>query len=314
MKRCRPQALAALVVLTGVAHAATYRAAVRWLPSPGAAVGYHVWVRPTSGAYGTPLDAGLPPPAADGSLGFTVGGLALGTSYAFAVSAYAASGAESPRSNEIVIASPTSSPTPTAACDPAACPDPGPCRRVACDPVTGCVAAPLPDATPCDAGDPCVAGLCADGSCQPRAPEPANVLAVGALVFRPAGGASRFVARAAFVARAPLDPPTTGLVLELDAPDGTPLYRAALDGAKLRTGPAHRRFHWTARPGAGGLRRVVIRLDGLVVHVLVIGRDPALARAAAAPRLGWVVRAGEACARALDLACTPTPRGHTRCR
>jgi hypothetical protein len=312
LKGCRPHALAALVILSGVAHAATYRAAVRWLPSPGRAAGYHVWVRPTSGTYGTPLDAGLPPPAADGSLGFTVDGLALGTSYAFAVSAYAASGLESPRSNEIVIASPTGSPTP--ACDPAACPDPGPCRRAACDPVGGCVAVPLPDETPCDAGDPCVAGLCAEGACEPRAPQPANVLAIGAVVFRPAGGAPRFVARATFVARAPLDPSTTSLAVELDAPDGTPLYRTALDGAKLRTGPGHRRFHWTAPPGTAGLRRVVVRLDGLVVHVLVIGRDPALARAAAAPRLGWVVRAGEACARDLDLACTPISRRHTRCR
>jgi hypothetical protein len=153
-----------------------------------------------------------------------------------------------------------------------------------------------------------------------RAPTPTDLLDVRTLVFRPAGRAPRFLARGAFVTATPPDPSATGLVLEFDAADGTPLYRAALAAAAFHTGPRRRRFRWTAAlgdrplPSAAGLRRVIVRLAGPAVHVFVVGRDPALAGASAEPRLGWVVRFGEACARNLDLACAPAPLRALRCR
>jgi len=348
LTRCCRRALGALFCLGGLAHAATYGALVRWLPSPAPVAGYHVWVRPVAGSYGTPLDAGLPAPAADGSLGFTATGLALGTSYAFALSAYAASGAESTRSNEIVVQSPptttttrppaststttTSSTTSTAprvlptttttlvaACDPTACPDPGPCLRPVCGPSGACAAVPVADGSPCDAADPCAPGACTAGACAPAAPMSVGALDVGTLVLRTAGRARRLVARGTFVAGAPLDPSASGLVLELYAADGAPLYRAALDGPAFRARRARREFHWAAAPrdvppGAAGLRRVVVRVEGLSVHVLVVARDRSLVRAAAAPHLAWVVRVGEECARDLDLACAPAPPDAVRCR
>ncbi len=108
-RRRRARALFALAVGTvlgarpAAALTTTYAVRVRWKPVSDATVaGYHVWVRPLSSATATPQNAGLPTPAADGTMSYTLGGLDVRTDYAFSVSDYRRDGTESPRSNEVM--------------------------------------------------------------------------------------------------------------------------------------------------------------------------------------------------------------------
>jgi fibronectin type III domain protein len=102
-----PQVIRAIVgvlLLCTGAQGATRSAVVRWSASPSANVaGYRVYVRPVGSTIGVPRDAGLPAPAGDGSLSFVVSGLDTTASYGFAVTAVTPT-AESPLSNEIVLA------------------------------------------------------------------------------------------------------------------------------------------------------------------------------------------------------------------
>lgn len=96
--------LLCLLLLAPAAEAATISARVRWQPSASAAVvGYRVYSRLLSGAYGAPLDAGKPAPATDGSLSYVVAGIDDAVDYAFKVSAYQADGSESAPSNEVIL-------------------------------------------------------------------------------------------------------------------------------------------------------------------------------------------------------------------
>lgn len=80
---------------------AAYTASLRWAPNGDAGtVGYRVYTRTLSGAWGAPQDAGLPAPGGDGTLSAAVSGLDVRTDYAFAVSAYRSDGTESAKSNE----------------------------------------------------------------------------------------------------------------------------------------------------------------------------------------------------------------------
>ena len=70
-------------------------AGLAWDSSPGGGVaGYRVYVGTTSGNYASSVEAG-------NATTTTISGLAVGTTYFFAVKAYDASGVESPFSNEI---------------------------------------------------------------------------------------------------------------------------------------------------------------------------------------------------------------------
>src|SRR6267378_1214018 len=91
-------------IAPALAQAATYTATVRWQPSTSAGVvGYHVYTRTLVGTYGAPLDAGMPTPAADGTMSFSVGGLDASVGHAFAATAYASDGSESAISNEMTL-------------------------------------------------------------------------------------------------------------------------------------------------------------------------------------------------------------------
>ncbi|MFN8544286.1 MAG: fibronectin type III domain-containing protein [Candidatus Binatia bacterium] len=94
--------------------AATRSASVRWSPSAsGSPAGYHVYVHAVGQAYGAPLDAGLPTPAGDGSLSYTVPDLDTAITYVFGLRAYAGDGSESALSNEITLTAVTSTTTTT---------------------------------------------------------------------------------------------------------------------------------------------------------------------------------------------------------
>ena len=78
---------------------------VRWLPSPSSGVtGYRIWTRLPTGGYGAPVDAGLPAPAADGSIAAVLSNVDASTSHVFAVTAYAKGEPESAMSNEVTLA------------------------------------------------------------------------------------------------------------------------------------------------------------------------------------------------------------------
>jgi len=91
-------ALGLLLVLGTAAHAAT--ATVTWDANtePDLA-GYKVYYSTTSGSYGTPVDVG-------NTTSHPISGLSAGTTYYFAVTAYDASGNESPYSAEVTVAVP----------------------------------------------------------------------------------------------------------------------------------------------------------------------------------------------------------------
>src|SRR4030095_2844425 len=99
-------AAAAIIILLSVAapaRAVAYAVRVRWQPSPSPTVaGYRVWVRALAGASLPVVDAGVPPPAADGSLAAEVQGLDGRTDYEVSVTASDAGG-ESVPSNAIAI-------------------------------------------------------------------------------------------------------------------------------------------------------------------------------------------------------------------
>jgi hypothetical protein len=105
MRLRRALALAALILPAATAAAAlrtTYAVRVRWKPVSDATVaGYRVWVRPLSSTTATAQNAGLPTPAADGTMSYTLSSLSVRTDYAFSVSDYRRDGTESPRSNEV---------------------------------------------------------------------------------------------------------------------------------------------------------------------------------------------------------------------
>jgi hypothetical protein len=86
------------------APGAARSARVQWRPSAAAGVaGYRLYTRTPAGSYGPGLNAGLPTVAGDGTMSQLVPGLDDATSYLFAVTAYAAGGAESGLSNEILL-------------------------------------------------------------------------------------------------------------------------------------------------------------------------------------------------------------------
>ncbi|MFN8545778.1 MAG: hypothetical protein U0807_16470 [Candidatus Binatia bacterium] len=65
--------------------------------------GYRVYSRALAAAYGQPADAGMPTPAADGSLSFQLAALDVRTDYGFVVTGYRPDGSESAYSNEMTL-------------------------------------------------------------------------------------------------------------------------------------------------------------------------------------------------------------------
>jgi hypothetical protein len=115
-----------LAVGPAAAQTSTYTARVRWQPIPAPSVaGYRVYSGGLSGAFGSPLDAGKPAPAADGTMSFLVPGLDATVGHAFAVTAYTSDGQQSAYSNQLTLPASSTTPsscgrTPEAGCQPAA--------------------------------------------------------------------------------------------------------------------------------------------------------------------------------------------------
>jgi len=102
------------LTLAGPADAAVISARVRWQPSATAGVvGYHVYARVSGGAWGAPVDAGLPAPANDGSMSMTIPNLDATVAHGFAVAAYQTAGVDSVLSNELTLAAQVTTTTTT---------------------------------------------------------------------------------------------------------------------------------------------------------------------------------------------------------
>src|SRR5438093_9183421 len=225
--RTRIRALAALLSLVAgspvAAAGTTASAQLRWQPSSSAGVvGYRIYTRALGGTYGPPQDAGLPTPAPDGTLGFTITGLDAAIAYAFAVTAYASDGTESALSNELTLSittttlpstttssttmttappSTTSSSTTTSSSSTTSTirrhghkttqsttSSTTSTTRPATSPLAvkamtdSCTL--LPDGSPCYSGDPCVAGVCTDSTCLSVSPSLSPVRGTAELMVR----------------------------------------------------------------------------------------------------------------------------------
>jgi hypothetical protein len=102
--RSRRFGLAALMVLVSVSQAEAYRVRLAWRPVTGAA-GYRLYARQNGYPVAT-IDVGNPPADATGVLHYEHGGLLVEGIHGFSLATYDASGAESPRSNELTVSYP----------------------------------------------------------------------------------------------------------------------------------------------------------------------------------------------------------------
>ncbi len=200
--------------------------------------------------------------------------------------------------------------------------DTGPCATTSCDATGTCETTPLPDGTPCPTADPCVTGVCAAGACVGNAVQAASArsLAVHALVVRAKARRRHFFAHTSLAATGPLDPAATGVTLDVLGADGTTLYQASLPGAAFHANRARTIFRYVLLPGqtppagANGLRRLVVRTSNGTADVVAAGSWSSGSGLAAEPRVAWVLRAGDLCARNLGLACSAGRTRTTRCR
>jgi hypothetical protein len=200
--------------------------------------------------------------------------------------------------------------------------DAGACATESCDATGTCETTPLPDGTPCPTTDPCVTGACVAGTCVANAAQAASArsLAVDALVVRTRARRRHFFAHTALAATGTLDPAATGVTLDVLGADGTTLYQAALPGAAFHANRARTIFRYVLEPGepppagANGLRRLVVRVSNGTADVVAAGSWPSGIGLAAEPRVAWVLRAGDLCARNLGLACSSGRTRTTRCR
>lgn len=153
-------ALLALAAHARPVAAVSYQ--VRWRPAGDAGIAsYRVYTRQSGSWFGDPRDAGLPPVGTDGTMAFVVSGLPA-SDVRFAVTAVAASGAESAFSNEV------------AGCTTVAeCGDGNPCTVDSCNGF--CTYAPMADGASCSDGDVCDGDeTCRGGICQPGTPLACN--------------------------------------------------------------------------------------------------------------------------------------------
>jgi hypothetical protein len=207
---------------------------------------------------------------------------------------------------------------------PVACPAAGPCGNAICDLVTGCTTEPVLNGTACATSDPCVPGVCIDGSCSPEAAldNDTHGLTVHRLILKGLGKGlgrrGRMIAQATLAAPAGLDPAASGFVIELRARDGRLLFQAAAPAASLRRQGSAIGSRFVVRSAlqavrASGLRRLVLDLAGGAVNLLAVASSPDLAQVAGEPAVGLVVRLGTACSRDLELLCSPGPGGPVWC-
>jgi hypothetical protein len=155
---------------------------LRWLPSatPGV-VGYRVYARPaSSGGWDAPTDVGVPTPGGDGTLATTLPGFESTIEWVLAVSAVGTGGAESARSNTIVVPASGAPSTTTTTSTSTSSSAPGGGSTLTTTTSTTSTTAPracagdadCDDGSACTSGDACVGGFCRwdPVACEPGTP------------------------------------------------------------------------------------------------------------------------------------------------
>ncbi|MFN8545777.1 MAG: fibronectin type III domain-containing protein [Candidatus Binatia bacterium] len=278
------------MLLLGAVPAHALNARVQWSPSPDArVVGYHVWVRPAGTRYGTPIDAGAPARATDGSMSVGVRNLDDGTTYFFAVTGYTADPfTESGLSVERSLGS-------LSGCSIDRCWSPDRCEFYTAPDGLSCAAAN---------GDPC-GSVCRGGTCIPAIP---STLETHVVKFLASSRGVRLTAQGRFTATDVRDPDFAGLVVSLRSPSGTPLYVLNLPGSALRRNGTGRVFSLDrARrvDAPPGIERLLIRRFGdtwaLRLKTLIDGAESAPSGDTAPAT--WNVLVADRCARDLALDC-----------
>ncbi|MEO6026065.1 MAG: hypothetical protein ABIR79_04275, partial [Candidatus Binatia bacterium] len=239
----------AFVSFPSSADAATAR--VRWLPSPDPTVTrYDVYVRDAGAAHlNDAAWSGDPTPADDGAMSALVSFTpsASGANY-FAVVAVRAAD-ESTLSAELPTGMPIA------------------CHADHCETKTSCDFGELLDGTSCDGAtdDPCLAA-CRAGECGTSSGSDGASAEVelDRLRFRSRDAGVALSIKGRFASADPVDPASTGAVVEIRTPDGVTLHTASVGGPAFKSAASGRRFHFAAAgadadPGWHGLQRLDFR-------------------------------------------------------
>jgi len=265
-------------------------AQLRWTPSPDSRVkGYYVYVRQAKTPYGSHIDAGAPPQAADGTLSWVVRGLSSSVTYFVAVSAYTGTGIESALSDELPLGTPD------------------PCTLDSCTSPTLCTFGPLPDGAACGAqaasgcGSTCLAGSCL-GAAQ-------HGFTLTRLKVKRSKTQLRAVASGQFTSSSLFDPPASGLQIALLDGAGTTLVQVALGAARFVASPDGRVVKLARQRGNTAQAQVsslILKTRGgnTLVKLRLVAPPPA-----ALPQSATVtLQAGGMCLSAPPLPCQARPR------
>jgi len=195
------------------------------------------------------------------------------------------------------------------------------CHTDHCETKDSCDFGDLPDGTSCDGAtdDPCLAA-CRAGECGTSSGSDGASAAVelDRLRFRSRDAGVALSIKGRFVSAAPVDPATTGVVVELRTADGVTLHAASVAAAAFKPSASGRRFHFAAAgaeadPGWHGLQRLDFRQRGGRWIVTAQLETPELVVASLEPTITVVLRIGTTCVRRLDAQCVQSASRST-CR
>jgi hypothetical protein len=125
--------------------------------------------------------------------------------------------------------------------------------------------------------------------------------------------------RALFPARSLIDPGASGISLELVDGTGAAAYTAEVPSSAFSANRARSVYKYIGGTAAGddapeGLRKLVVKYRAGQMSVSFRVAGESLATALGARELTWVMRAGSACASAVELECLSASRRLVVCR
>lgn len=293
-RRIRRAAPVVLLVLACAASrdARALTARLRWRAASDARVtGYQVYVRLAGETYGSPLDVGMPPSAADGTITAEVSGLRPEATHHFAVRSYLDSVSDtSALSAELVLGGVD------------------PCRNDYCWTPTTCDFSPVADGTPCDDATPDQCGsTCVGGTCSAASP---YTLETRRLKLRTTPDGVRIAGLARFSGVGVPEPASHGVSATFSLRSGVRLGPFSVPASALRrnaTGSVFRLDREATEGAFPGIERLVIRRsdDTWTVRLRIFLRGFE-ARPDVVPEC-WIIRMGAACAGDFDVTCEPQP-------
>jgi hypothetical protein len=279
--------IAVLLIAGGFASEALASGArVRWRPAVDPNVrGYRVYTRAAGAAYGTAVDVGLPPPAADGTMAYVVSGLVANRTYYFTVTSYGDNGKQSGLAGELQLGTVDT------------------CVVDRCVTLTSCQFGALPDGASCESAGLC--STCRAAVCRAQA---GHTVTGSKLRLGPTRQGTRLTGSATYVPSGPVRPLQTGMTLQVSDGAGALLYRAVVPAASLIGNRSGTAFRLAGRqpiiPSAPALRRLNLHLSGGTARVAIRAIGPELDAVRGLPALTWVIQLGnDECTYGTDLGC-----------